>query len=89
MKYLSIIFAAMLLVSCGNEPISTSSTNNNEFEVELLFEHDGCKIYRFYDSRYRYFTTCKGEVSWSEKSGKSHVDMSNPTAIQDSNSISK
>lgn len=89
MKYLSIIFAAMLLVSCFGDPVSTSPTNNPEFKVELLFEHDGCKVYRFSDNGTRYFTTCQGEVTWKEHHGKTYVDRSNPTAIQDSNSISK
>lgn len=89
MKYLSVIFAAMLLVSCYGEPISTSSTSNSEFKVELLFEHDGCKVYRFNDGGTRYFTTCQGEVAWKEHYGKTYVIRSNPTAIQDSISISK
>lgn len=34
--------------------------NNKDYTVHYLFEHDGCKVYRFYDSwsnSYVYFTT--------------------------------
>jgi len=31
--------------------------------VDYLFEHDGCKVYRFYDrGNYVYFTNCRGEA---------------------------
>ena len=38
--------------------------NNKTYEVSYLFEHDGCKVYRFYDQgHWVYFTNCKGEVT--------------------------
>lgn len=37
--------------------------NNNSYEVDYLFEHDGCKVYRFYDKgHFVYFTNCNGET---------------------------
>ena len=53
------------------------ATNNALFNVELLFEVDGCKVYRFQDGgRSRYFSTCQGSVSWNENHGKNNnVDM--------------
>ena len=37
--------------------------NNNTYNVEYLFEHEGCKVYRFRDrGQYVYFTNCKGEA---------------------------
>ncbi len=37
--------------------------NNNTYNVEYLFEHEGCKVYRFRDQgQYVYFTNFKGET---------------------------
>lgn len=37
------------LIGCEGKPIQSSKTDNPNFQVELLFTHDDCKIYRFYD----------------------------------------
>ncbi len=60
MNYL--IFAALLLAGCLNKPVSTTATNNPELNLNLLFEHDGCKVYRFYDGRSVYYTDCRGSA---------------------------
>ncbi|WP_346857692.1 DUF4884 domain-containing protein [uncultured Draconibacterium sp.] len=46
-------------------PITIKSPENNStFNVEYLFEYEGCKVYRFYDhGNYIYFTNCKGDVT--------------------------
>lgn len=52
--------------SCNsNKPlIRTQAQNNTTYEVAYLFEHDGCKVYRFTDDgRYVYFTNCTGDVT--------------------------
>ena len=54
------------LQSCGiYEPISTKAPENNgTYKVDYLFEHDGCKVYRFLDNgRWVYFTNCSGNVT--------------------------
>ena len=41
------------------------AANNPDYTVSYLFEHDGCRVYRFYDTRsasYVYFTT-QGDVT--------------------------
>ena len=45
-------------------PLQTRESENNEtYDVDYLFEHDGCKVYRFYDrGNYVYFTNCTGEA---------------------------
>lgn len=69
MKY-GILFS-LLLVGCAKNSVRTIPTNNSEFEVAFLFEAEGCKVYRFYDSgHYRYFTTCKGSTSCEYKQNK-------------------
>ena len=80
MKKILIIFSFLLLVSCKNEALEKKQTTNDEFNVELLFEVDGCKVYRFQDaSRNRYFTNCKGSVSWKQQEGKVDYDLNIPT----------
>lgn len=57
------------LSSCATErPISKAAPDNNpSYRVEYLFEHDGCKVYRFMDmGHYIYFTNCQGDVSSME-----------------------
>lgn len=51
--------------SCSvQRPVSVAvPANNNSYKVEYLFEHEGCRVYRFEDgSRYVYFTNCQGEA---------------------------
>lgn len=53
-KLLFIILTS--LFGCANKPAST--TQIGEIKLDLLFEKDGCKVYRFYDSgRYVYWST--------------------------------
>lgn len=62
------IFPILLLpfaTACTVEqPLTTEpSHNNSTYKVEYLFEHEGCKVYRFSDRGYYvYFTNCKGEA---------------------------
>lgn len=70
--------------SCNEEAKEKVVTNNASFNVELLFEIDGCKVYRFMDvGRNRYFSTCQGSVSWNESIGKSaEAGVDVPTNIK-------
>ena len=59
------IFLLLILASCRiQKPISRQEADNNKtYNVQYLFEHDGCKVYRFYDrGRFVYFTNCRGEA---------------------------
>lgn len=72
-----ILFAILLLAAlsgCG-KPAESSTRVGRDFEVERLFTHDGCTVYRFNDYYTRYFTRCEGvsvpsSVSWTESCGK-------------------
>lgn len=46
-------------------PISTQrASNNSTYKIAFLFEHDGCKVYRFEDGgQLIYFTSCNGETT--------------------------
>lgn len=64
--YLLIIIVISIFSSCysGKPLTSNPSENNSTYKVEYLFEHEGCKVYRFYDrSSYIYFTNCTGNAT--------------------------
>lgn len=61
----TIILSLFLLIGCVKKAEKTEAKGN--YKVELLFENDGCKVYRFYDGRYIYYTDCSGKTSY--KSG--------------------
>jgi len=55
-----------LCVSCYvQQPLSVEqAANNKTYDVEYLFEHDGCKVYRFKDNGdYVYFTNVRSDVT--------------------------
>ena len=65
--YIGLLFlCTMTFSSCGiaGIPIQNKAPQNNDsYTISYLFEHDGVKVYRFYDMvNYVYFTT-KGEVT--------------------------
>jgi hypothetical protein len=67
MKYLGLITFATIMVTiaaCQGPAEDTIHTKN--YEVERLFEIDGCNVYRFYDGATKHFVTCPGNarVSW-------------------------
>ena len=66
-KTLLLSLLVIVFISCVSirQPVATSAPDNNKaYQVDYLFEHDGCKVYRFNDDgRYVYFTNCTGEVS--------------------------
>lgn len=66
MKLLLSAILAVVFFSCAiQQPIEKRKPENNAtYDVEYLFEHDGCKVYRFQDNgHYVYFTNCKGDVT--------------------------
>ena len=65
MKKLGFISLMIVFNACGTQlPLTKAPPKNNKtYEVEYLFEHEGCKVYRFRDNfQYVYFTNCKGEA---------------------------
>lgn len=63
---LALCIIASGIAACKNKEQEIQSTSNNAMKVELLFEHDGVKVYRFYDGRTIYYTDARGKTSWSE-----------------------
>ncbi|OJU53159.1 MAG: hypothetical protein BGN96_17465 [Bacteroidales bacterium 45-6] len=64
-----LFFLVFLLISSCKigEPLKSGpANNNNTYKVDYLFEHDGCKVYRFFDplsGSYVYFTKTPGTVT--------------------------
>lgn len=70
-------FAALGLVAtltgCVQEPLTSTATNNQKFQVDELFTHDGVTIYRFRDGGNPvYFGSKNGDsyTSRTENCGK-------------------
>ena len=55
-RFLLVLAAA----GCHAAPVAESATNNAEVQVEVLFVHDGCTVYRFYDAGAHYYVRCDG-----------------------------
>lgn len=68
MKTALFILATLFIVSCKEE--AQTETTSENFNVEFLFENDGCKMYRFLDrGRYIYYSDCTGRVEYQYSSG--------------------
>ena len=64
----SILIAVFtLFFSCKviQKPVSrVVPSDNATYTVDYLFEHEGCKVYRFVDhGNYVYFTNCNSDVT--------------------------
>ena len=75
-----LLIFILFLVSCVKDPKSTE--HEGEFAIQLLFEHDGCKVYRFSDGgRFIYYSSCNGRTQYT--ASKSNI-IGVSTAIVDS-----
>jgi hypothetical protein len=70
-------FVLVAFTACEKQAQSSAilgiSTKGNNIEVELLFEQDSVKVYRFYDGGYHYFTT-RGETMTTQRKGKTSYE---------------
>lgn len=65
MKNLSQYLVLLFIFCCGCYGDSKETVKDGDFEIELLFEKDGCKMYRFTDGgRTIYWSNCSGTVSY-------------------------
>lgn len=63
MKTIISLLAITMLSACENKPIEESKAGN--FTIELLFEKNGCKVYRFQDgARFIYWSDCTGKMEY-------------------------
>lgn len=73
-RCLLVAAPALLMCGCLKKGQQVEQTTNAEIKMELLFEKDGCKIYRFVDAGHAvYWTDCRGKVEsvYSQSNGKS------------------
>lgn len=64
MKSILIVCAFIVLTLLGCKGKSKSTVTDGDFNIEFLFEKDGCKIYRFKDNgRFIYWANCEGRMS--------------------------
>ncbi len=62
MKWLLLV-PLLLLESCEVESQSKEKSSNPAVDVELVLEHDGVKVYRFWNGgRYIYYTDARGST---------------------------
>lgn len=73
LKVLCIAAAFLALGGC-TKPAESSVTTGAGFQVGKLFTVDGCTVYRFSDSGYRYFTNCSGST-FGDTGGKSPTQV--------------
>jgi hypothetical protein len=84
----SLILVAVIacFFSCVSQrPISKlPPSNNGTYEVEYLFEHDGCKVYRFKDYGHNvYFTNCSNSIT-SVENDSTQIHVQNMMMNKDS-----
>ncbi len=61
-----IFLAGFISCTIPRKPLYTEATKNNkDYMISYHFEHDGCKVYRFFDlGNAVYFTSCNGETNY-------------------------
>ena len=75
--------AIKLAKALPNKKIIVATKNNKDYKISYLFEHDGCKVYRFFDlGNAVYFTSCNGETSYM---ADSITTIKNTTGIKNKN----
>ncbi len=63
MKYF-ILLILVLFIGCKDTPtpVLKEAKTENGWDIQLLFQYEGHKIYRFYDGGYKYFIIPEGKV---------------------------
>jgi hypothetical protein len=70
---LSLAVCCLVAVIWLGSPVRISQTDNLPMKIDLLFIHDGCKVYRFVDDyRFVYYAKCDGSESTTEWEGETH-----------------
>lgn len=67
-----LLLTVLALAGCAKEGVGgVQQTDNREFQLDKLFTHEGCTVYRFMDAGYyRYWTDCRGKVETHHSCGK-------------------
>ena len=80
---LAMLVAALFAAGCNADSIESKAVGKGGgVTVELLFEHEGVRVYRFHDGRYHYYAVpmdgrpAQLTDAWSQQSGKTSVSRS-------------
>lgn len=58
-----LLITLLFIFGCAGH--AKESVQDGDFKIELLFEKDGCKMYRFKDGgNYIYWSDCSGKTSY-------------------------
>ena len=72
---LTLLIALLIFTSCNDYGKPQQTTFHGDFQLELIFEKDSCKMYRFFDAGHAvYWSTCAGRVQedhWHQTSKNS------------------
>lgn len=84
-KYLFLLLV-LLVVGCNNAAPLEKSSSNNGWQVELCFEKEGYRVYRFSDGNdsWRYYVTPTGTMIDNVKKGK-HTVQEEITTVGEEN----
>lgn len=64
-KLIALVALGLLTVACVEKHEPQQTVQSGNFQVEYLFENQGCKAYRFLDGgRYIYYTDCSGKTEY-------------------------
>lgn len=74
-KLIIILSATVLLTSCEKREPKTKE-KLGDYDLELLFEKDGCKVYRFFDGEYIYWADCSGKIGYKQKASAGKTQIS-------------
>lgn len=82
--FLSIALLGLFAFSgCMKEPVSTEKSSNSQINVELLFEKDGVKVYRFEDGgRAIYYTDARGRTEWTTTQSNGKTSSSRKHSVE-------
>ena len=75
LSLLLTFLVVVLISSVSDNPEPKETIQNGDYKLELLFEQNGCKMYRFHDNgRYVYWSDCQGktELEYKESNGKTN-----------------
>ena len=69
------VIPTIFAIGCAVEEQRNDQTSNSKVKLQLLFEHDGCKVYRFWDfGDPVYYTNCRGDnrvsMQWQHQEDK-------------------
>ncbi len=70
-----LALSLLAMLGCDAKPVSTTSTNNQEIKVDMLFTHQGITVFRFNDGGHNVYFTKQGDIHsvYSESCGKNCI----------------